>query len=125
MFTSGSTGQPKGVEISHRAIESLVVEPDYISLSAEDRVAHLANPVFDASTFEIWGALLNGAAVCIISDALLLSPSRLVREIRERHISTMFITTRLFDEVIREQADGFSSVRQLLFGGERVNAESV
>ena len=61
MYTSGSTGRPKGVVIPHRAIVRLVIGTDYLQLGPGDVVAHIANPAFDASTFEIWGALLNGA----------------------------------------------------------------
>ena len=62
MYTSGSTGRPKGVLIAHRAVSRLVCGSDYVRLGADDVVAHLSNPAFDATTFEVWGALLNGAA---------------------------------------------------------------
>ena len=66
MYTSGSTGQPKGVAVPHRAIARLVQATNYITLTAADRVAHAASVAFDAATFEIWGALANGAQVVIV-----------------------------------------------------------
>ena len=63
MFTSGSTGRPKGVSIPYRAIRNLVACPDYVELGTHYRVAYVANPAFDASLFEIWGAFLNGATL--------------------------------------------------------------
>ena len=61
IYTSGSTGKPKGVVIPHRAINNLVLNTDYINLTANDRIAQASNISFDAATFEIWGALLNGS----------------------------------------------------------------
>src|SRR5262249_14989016 len=60
MYTSGSTGRPKGVEITHRAVARLVLNTNYISVTPADTIALASNVAFDASTFEIWGTLLNG-----------------------------------------------------------------
>ena len=69
IFTSGSTGTPKGVAVPHCAITRLVLNTNYVELGPEDRIAHLSNVCFDAATFEIWGALLNGACDCIVPRA--------------------------------------------------------
>lgn len=120
MYTSGSTGAPKGVSIPHRAVARLVCGTDYVRLGADDVVAHLSNPAFDASTFEIWGALLNGAALVSIDRATALAPRALATALRENGVTTLFLTTALFNAVAREVPDAFSGCRQVLFGGEAV-----
>jgi non-ribosomal peptide synthetase component F len=74
IYTSGSTGSPKGVAITHRAIARLVCGTDYVRLGADDVVAHVSNPAFDAATFEIFGALLNGATLAVVPRETILSP---------------------------------------------------
>ncbi len=59
MYTSGSTGQPKGVGVTHRGINRLVRNTNYVQLHSTDRMAQVSNVSFDAATFEIWGALLE------------------------------------------------------------------
>src|SRR5205823_1122222 len=65
MYTSGSTGTPKGVSVSHRNVVRLVKETNYISLTPADVLLHFAPISFDASTFELWGSLLNGTQLVI------------------------------------------------------------
>ncbi len=81
MYTSGSTGNPKGVAIPHRGINRLVNHTNYIHLTASDRISQLSNVSFDAATFEIWGALLHGAQLVGISREMALSPHRLADQL--------------------------------------------
>ena len=82
IFTSGSTGAPKGVAVPHCAITRLVRNTNYLDLGPRDRIAHLSNVCFDAATFEIWGALLNGGCVVVISKDVALDPERFVAELQ-------------------------------------------
>ena len=74
IYTSGSTGTPKGVAVPHQAVNRLVWNTNYIALGASDKVAQASNASFDAATFEIWGALLNGARLVGVSKEVVLSP---------------------------------------------------
>ena len=120
MFTSGSTGRPKGVPVTHRSIANLVRDTDYAQLRDDDVVAHLSNPAFDAATFEIWGALANGAALVPIDRATVLAPRALAKAFTAARVTTAFVTTALFNAIAREAPDAFAGCRHVLFGGEAV-----
>jgi len=120
IYTSGSTGEPKGVMVTHRAIVRLVRQTDYVRLGPGDRVAQAANASFDAITFELWGALANGAGVVILPRETVLDPDALAAAIREHGITTMFLTTAAVNAVARQRPDAFAPLRELLFGGEAV-----
>ncbi len=121
MFTSGSTGRPKGVCVEHRAINRLVINVDYVELGPADRVAQVSNSSFDAATFEVWGALLNGACLEGVPRDVSLSPAGLAEFVRERGLSVMFLTTALFNQIARNRPDAFAPMRCVLFGGEAVD----
>ena len=70
MFTSGSTGSPKGVLVPHRGVLRLVSDTNYIELGADDTLLQLSPITFDASTFEIWGALLNGGRLVLYEETV-------------------------------------------------------
>jgi len=118
IYTSGSTGRPKGVCIPHKAVNRLVTNTNYITLNADDVIAQAANMSFDAATFEIWGALLNGGRLYIIGIETLLSPPLFSHELRTAGITTLFLTTALFNQMIRQDPAIFGDLKQLLFGGE-------
>jgi amino acid adenylation domain-containing protein len=118
MYTSGSTGRPKGVAVPHRAIIGLVCGSDYIELTPADRVAHASNVSFDIATFEIWGALLNGACLVVIPRDVVLSPLHLAAEIRDHGITVFNLATALFNQMARDAPGAFRGVRHVLFGGE-------
>jgi non-ribosomal peptide synthetase component F len=74
IYTSGSTGKPKGVAVPHRAMNRLVMRTNYVNLEPSDRIAQVSNCSFDATTFEIWGALLHGARLVGMPQDVVLSP---------------------------------------------------
>jgi amino acid adenylation domain-containing protein len=125
VYTSGSTGRPKGVMIPHRAVSRLVCNTDYVRIAPADCVAQASNSSFDAATFEIWGALLNGARLTIVPTDTLLSAPELKRQIADDEITTLFVTTALFNEHAAHSPDVFHGLRDLLFGGEAVSPEAV
>jgi amino acid adenylation domain-containing protein len=120
IYTSGSTGTPKGVMVGHRGIVRLVLNTDYVRLTAEDVIAQASNASFDAATFEIWGALLNGARLERVRREDLLSSAALAEKIERTGVSVLFLTTGLFNQLAREKPDLFQGLRYLLFGGEQV-----
>jgi amino acid adenylation domain-containing protein len=117
MFTSGSTGEPKGVVIPHRAIVRLVKNPGYMRFS-EDQIFLQASPLtFDASIFEIWGALLNGAEL-VIPEAGLLSLDAIAAAIEEQGVTTLFLTSGLFNLMIDQRPASLRKLRYLVSGGD-------
>jgi amino acid adenylation domain-containing protein len=125
MYTSGSTGGPKGVEVPHRAVARLVLNTNYISVKSTDTVALASNIAFDASTFEIWGALLNGARLSVVSRDEVLSAEELERRIAADAITILFLTTDLCHRHVLERPGMFSRLRVLLFGGSKVDPQWV
>ncbi|WIM94417.1 non-ribosomal peptide synthetase [Actinoplanes oblitus] len=121
LFTSGSTGRPKGVMVEHRSVLRLVRDPDYISLGPDERIAQVANPSFDAFTFEIWGALLNGGTLCVIPTAAVLSPGAFKRALARHRVTTTVLATALFAEIMADQPDTFAGLRNVLVGGDVLN----
>ena len=125
LFTSGSTGVPKGVIIPHRGITRLVVNNDYAPFEPDDVVAFASNVCFDAATFELWGAVLNGATLVITPRDVLLSPTALAAHLAAHRVTVLFLTTSLFNRLAHEAPAMFRSLRILVFGGEAADAESV
>jgi amino acid adenylation domain-containing protein len=125
VYTSGSTGTPKGVMVTHRNVVQLVVGTDYVSLAPGDRVAQASNASFDAIAFETWGALVNGATLVGVGRDVLLSPPALRSFLRDERITTLYQTTALLNQLSREQPDIFAPLREVLFGGQAVDADGV
>ncbi len=124
MYTSGSTGRPKGVMVPHRGVLRLILDNTYAHFGPDEVLLQLAPLSFDASTFEIWGALLHGGCL-----AILPTPHPSLDEIAEaidRHkVTTMLLTTGLFHLMVDHRLNGLKPLRQLLAGGDVLSREHV
>jgi len=125
MYTSGSTGQPKGVAVMHRNINRLVRNTNYMQLDETDRMGQVSNVAFDAATWEIWGTLTSGGTIVGLSKETVLSPVEFKRAIAEQRITVMFLTVALVNQMAQSEPDGFAPLRYLFIGGEACDPQSV
>ena len=123
-YTSGSTARPKGVVVPHRGVVRLVKGADYVSLTSEETLLHLSPLSFDASTFELWGALLNGGRVVLLPPG---QPSlgEIGETIRQYRVTTLWLTAGLFHLMVDEHVDYLKPLRQLLAGGDVLSPQHV
>jgi amino acid adenylation domain-containing protein len=124
LFTSGSTGVPKGVGVPHRAVMRLVSQPNFCQLGPQEVVLHLAPLAFDASTFEIWAPLLNGGSLALFEGE---QPDlqELASCIQHHRVSTLWLTAGLFHAMVEGAIWGLRGVRQLLAGGDVLSPSHV
>ncbi len=125
IYTSGSTGTPKGVMVAHENVLNLVSESNYFDVKKEDKVLQMSNFAFDGSVYDIFGALLNGAELQLISKDDLLSNQKLYQLIKENGINNAFFTTALLNNLIELSPDCLSNFDKLYFGGERVSVAHI
>jgi aspartate racemase len=117
LYTSGSTGEPKGVAVLHRGVVRLVRGTDYAEFGEDEVFLQAAPASFDASTFEIWGPLLNGGRLVLLPAG---TPSLdiLTDAIRRHGVTTLWLTAGLFHLAVNERLEDLKSLRQLLAGGD-------
>ncbi|MFS8199848.1 amino acid adenylation domain-containing protein [Streptomyces sp. CWNU-52B] len=120
-YTSGTTGRPKGVEVRDAGVLRLA-RPGYIRVEPGLRYSWLANPAFDALSFEVWVPLLTGGCCVVLGDRDAQTPERLAEALRRERVDTVFITTALFNAVATAVPDCFAAAGQVLVGGEQLNS---
>lgn len=125
IYTSGTTGKPKGVMIPHRGIVRLVNSTNYIKITKNDRIAQAASISFDAATFEIWGALLNGATLVAVPHATLVNVTQFSQFLIKKKITVLWLTSALFNQYASVKPSMFATLSYLLIGGDILNAEQV
>ena len=116
VYTSGSTGEPKGVEVTHGNVVRLVDGPDYAELGPGTAMLHAASPAFDASTVEIWGPLANGGRIVCLTEQP--SPDAVAAAVEAHGVTTLFLTTGLFHELVDRRPECLGRLKHLLTGGD-------
>ncbi|OXM59753.1 amino acid adenylation domain-containing protein, partial [Amycolatopsis vastitatis] len=122
MFTSGSTGVPKGVAVSHRDIMALVGDSAW--RTGHDRVLVHSAHAFDASTYEMWVALLSGGCV-VVAPPGQLDVAGLRRLVDDHRVTAMFVTTALFSLFAEQDPTCFAGLHTVLTGGELMPAPAM
>ncbi|KAF9921664.1 hypothetical protein BGZ67_000335, partial [Mortierella alpina] len=119
MYTSGSTGQPKGVVVSHRAVIRLVFNDVFTCFGPEDRVAFVNNPSFDPSTLDVWGPLLRGASIVIVDHETYLDARQFANALERHHVTTLTMTNAIFHQHALVIGSALSKLKYLLSGAEQ------
>lgn len=125
MYTSGSTGKPKGVMVEHRSVIRLVKNTNYIDFYPEDQILLTGAVSFDATTFEVWGALLNGLTLHLVDETILLDPDKLGSYIHHHQITILWLTASLFTQMVNLNINLFQGLRVLLAGGDVLSTDHV
>ena len=124
IYTSGSTGQPKGVGVTHLSVVRLVQESNYAHLGPDEVFLQFAPLSFDASTFEIWGSLLNGSRLAVMPPGV-VSLRELGQVIKRHGVTTLWLTAGLFHQMVETELESLRGVRQLLAGGDVLSVPHV
>ncbi|EQB86563.1 hypothetical protein M918_13235, partial [Clostridium sp. BL8] len=118
IYTSGTTGPPKGVMCEHKNVVRLVKNTNYIGFKEDDKILQTGSMVFDASTFEVWGALLNGLELYLAKNETIILPELLEEFVVRNNITILWLTSELFNQIAEENINVFKNLRYLLAGGD-------
>lgn len=121
VYTSGTTGLPKGILTKHHNVSRVVKETNYIEITPKDRILQLSNYAFDGSVFDMFGAHLNGARLVMLKKEDILEINKLAETIRSEGITIFFVTTALFNTLVDTNLEALQNIRKVLFGGERIS----
>jgi amino acid adenylation domain-containing protein len=124
MYTSGSTGNPKGVAVPHRAVVRLVKQSAYVDFGPREVFLQLAPVTFDASTLEVWGALLNGGRLVLMPRGT-PSLAELRTVLKTESVTVLWLTAGLFHLMVEHELEALAGVTQVVAGGDVLSAEHV
>lgn len=125
IYTSGTSGKPKGAMIEHKSVIRLVNKADFVNLNENTVILQTGTLCFDAATFEVWGALLNGGTLYLADNEIIMNPNSLRTMIQNEKINTMWLTVSLFNQLVIENPHIFDSLKNLLIGGEKISEKHV
>ncbi|MCX4771937.1 non-ribosomal peptide synthase/polyketide synthase [Streptomyces sp. NBC_01260] len=124
MYTSGSTGVPKGVVTTHRDLVELA-SASHWGLSGASRVSFLAPHAFDASSYEVWVALLSGAGIVVTPPDVVLDGGALRGWVDEFGLTHAHVTAGLFRVLAERDPECFAGLQEVLTGGDVVPVGAV
>ncbi|MFD1260465.1 non-ribosomal peptide synthetase [Entomomonas asaccharolytica] len=122
IYTSGTTGNPKGTLIEHHNINRLIINPNYVKINETDRLLSISGYQFDASTYDIFGSLLNGAGLVIATKDNFLDLEKFNQLINDYKITNFFSTTAFFNTLVDAELTNLAHLKYVLFGGEASSA---
>jgi bacitracin synthase 3 len=125
IYTSGTTGRPKGSLIEHQSILRLVKGTNYAKLNASTILLQTGSMSFDASTFEVWGTLLNGGRLILTDREDITNAVMLKERLRHNQVNTLWLTSSLFNQLIQTDRELFDTLNYLLIGGEKLSSEHI
>ncbi|WP_345027411.1 amino acid adenylation domain-containing protein [Flavivirga jejuensis] len=125
MYTSGSTGQPKGVVVEHKNVVRLVKNSNFYAFCSEDVLLTTGALSFDATTVEFFGPLLNGGKLVVSSREVLLNNQLLSQIIIKNNVNIMWFTSGWLNQIVEADCDLFKNLKTVLVGGEKLSPKHI
>lgn len=125
IYTSGTTGNPKGSLIPHRGIVRLVCNTNYIVYDKDTVFLQTGSMAFDASTMELWGPFINGGKLVLTSNDIVMSAPDMMEYIRKYKVTTMWLTSSLYNQMVQINPEMFDRLKYLMIGGEKLSEKHV